>query len=195
MAEQMDSDVESEIHLGFLEKTENAELLSNFFPSKAGGKPAWLSLKQLPSFELLTCTVCGDPLTFLLQVYAPFEEKDTCFHRTIFLFICSEPKCCKENSSSNLKVFRSQLSRVNEFYSYHPTTTSYETTASDLLQPLDTLPSLCAVCGCSGVKRCGKCHSKTYCCKMHQIIDWKAGHRKECACKGKYYNTSSNGNR
>ena len=44
----------------------------------------------------------------------------------------------------------------------------------------DLVPSLCVVCGCSGPKRCAKCHSMNYCSREHQVIHWKLGHRKHC---------------
>lgn len=56
------------VDIGFLEERENWLLHPRFFPSKVGGKPAWLDLKYIPSSEELTCKICGDPLTFLCQV-------------------------------------------------------------------------------------------------------------------------------
>ena len=43
------------------------------------------------------------------------------------------------------------------------------------------LPSLCAVCGGPGNKRCGGCHWRNYCSKSHQIHHWKSGHQLECS--------------
>ena len=45
---------------------------------------------------------------------------------------------------------------------------------------LSLLLPLCIVCGCSGPKRCSKCHSVNYCSREHQVIHWKAGHKKHC---------------
>lgn len=56
----------------------------------------------------------------LFQVYAPYEESDECFHRTIFIFICRNGSCCQANSSENFLVIRCQLQRDNEFYSNEP---------------------------------------------------------------------------
>ena len=39
---------------------------------------------------------------------------------------------------------------------------------------------MCSVCGCPGGKRCAKCKGMSYCSKEHQIIDWKAGHKRQC---------------
>lgn len=70
-----DSDVESEEAcewlLGFVEAPRRrADLLRHRFPSKVGGRPAWLDPLHLPTQEQLTCRVSGKPLDFLLQVGA-----------------------------------------------------------------------------------------------------------------------------
>lgn len=54
--------------LGFLEEAEPWRLLSPQFPSKVGGKPAWLSQRGLPSLPGLDCEKCRLPMAFLLQV-------------------------------------------------------------------------------------------------------------------------------
>ena len=57
------------VELGFVEEETHACYLeSHYFPSKVGGKPAWLALQGLPSSEQLACGVCGNPCVFLLQV-------------------------------------------------------------------------------------------------------------------------------
>ena len=61
----------AEVVLGFLEDAEPWRLRSPQFPSKVGGKPAWLSLRGLPSLSGLECDICRLPLAFLLQVSGP----------------------------------------------------------------------------------------------------------------------------
>ncbi|XP_073527584.1 programmed cell death protein 2 isoform X4 [Phyllobates terribilis] len=78
------------MELGFVQECEPWRLLSPQFPSKVGGRPAWLGEVGLPGLERLQCGVCMKPLAFLLQVYAPCTGS---FHRTIFLFICRDPTC------------------------------------------------------------------------------------------------------
>jgi len=108
------------VELGFLEKCDSWRLESKFFPSKIGGKPAWLDLKNIPDKKDLECEYCGDPCIFLCQIYAPYEEDANAFHRSIYVFICKKIECCKSNQNGNLKVFRSQLNRVNNFYPSEP---------------------------------------------------------------------------
>jgi hypothetical protein len=43
-------------------------------------------------------------------------------------------------------------------------------------------PALCVVCGLPGRDRCSKCHLATYCCRAHQIVDWKVQHKATCRC-------------
>jgi len=164
------------VDLGFVEKAHPNALLSHLFPSKVGGKPAWLSLRPLPANEVLACGVCSRPCVFLLQIYAPLET-ETCFHRMFFLFICRDPNCCKTNNNANLVVLRSQLPRENDFYSGSPPEHAYE----DGVIPVPAqFSSVCVVCGCAGGKRCAVCHQASYCSKHHQTMHWKAGHKHAC---------------
>lgn len=102
--------------VGYLEEPpskEEAKLLTRrMFPSKVGGKPAWLVPNKLPD---LVCTTCERPLRFLLQVYASrgWENPDA-FHRAVHLFVCTS---CQPNT---MRAFRAQLPRENGFYSSEP---------------------------------------------------------------------------
>ncbi|CAI8027388.1 Programmed cell death protein 2 [Geodia barretti] len=105
------------VELGFVEKAEcPEELTSPYFPSKVGGRPAWLDPTHLPTSEQTACRVCGLPRTFLLQVYAPLEDTPSAFHRTFFLFMCLNPSCHQKNSAHGFSVFRCQLPKTNSFY-------------------------------------------------------------------------------
>ncbi|XP_069549809.1 programmed cell death protein 2 [Brachyistius frenatus] len=171
-----------EVVLGFLEEAESWRLRSSQFPSKVGGKPAWLSQRGLPSSSGLECEMCRLPLAFLLQVYAPISGQDTSFHRTLFLFCCKTPECYKHNDSRCIKVFRSQLSRRNEFYPYDPPPEDEVPSVPDEDQSVLSVSGvkLCWVCGCPGNKACSRCHTVTYCGKHHQTLHWKHTHKKEC---------------
>ncbi|CAK6964020.1 programmed cell death protein 2 [Scomber scombrus] len=172
----------AEVVLGFLEDAEPWRLRSPQFPSKVGGKPAWLSQRGLPSLSGLECDICRLPLAFLLQVYAPISGQDRSFHRTLFLFCCKTPECYTRNDSRCMKVFKSQLPRKNEFYPYDPP--PEDEPPRDLEKDHSVLPvygvKLCWVCGCPGNKACSRCHAVTYCGKHHQTLHWKHAHKKEC---------------
>ncbi|QCD76515.1 pre-rRNA-processing protein TSR4 [Vigna unguiculata] len=130
--DDVDDDEEEEEHepitLGFVDKPKNKwSLQRQYFPSKAGGVPAWLDPMNIPSGGSFGCDICGDPLQFLLQVYAPTEQ-ETAFHRMLYVFMCPSMKCLlrdqheqwkhhPEKPSRSVKVFRCQLRRVNPFYS------------------------------------------------------------------------------
>ncbi|KAL9324887.1 hypothetical protein ACSQ67_005532 [Phaseolus vulgaris] len=130
--DDVDDDDDEEEHepitLGFIDKPKNKwSLQRQYFPSKAGGVPAWLDPLNIPSGGSFVCDICGDPLQFLLQVYAP-TEKETAFHRMLFVFMCPSMKCLlrdqheqwkhhPEKPSRSAKVFRCQLPRLNPFYS------------------------------------------------------------------------------
>lgn len=64
----------AEVVLGFLEEAEPWRLLSPQFPSKVGGRPAWLNHRGLPSLPELECGICRLPMAFLLQVSGPVNR-------------------------------------------------------------------------------------------------------------------------
>lgn len=103
------------VDLGFIDK--DCHLLeSRFFPSKIGGKPAWLNLGNIPTADELTCSVCSSPLYFLCQLYCPLDDKDSAFHRALFVFLCTSKDCFQPNCNSNFLVYRNQLSKRNPYY-------------------------------------------------------------------------------
>ncbi|OAD60622.1 Programmed cell death protein 2, partial [Eufriesea mexicana] len=163
--------------LGFVKKCESWQLESRFFPSKVGGKPAWLDLKNIPGEKYLQCEYCKEPCIFLCQIYAPYENSEDAFHRTIFLFICKKVECSQLNKNGNLKVFRSQLPRINEFYPSDPPIEQNDwRTDISVNQWVKT----CYICGILAPKHCSICKIVNYCCRAHQIYDWKHGHKEIC---------------
>ncbi|XP_037673740.1 programmed cell death protein 2 isoform X2 [Choloepus didactylus] len=173
------------VELGFAEEAPAWRLRSEQFPSKVGGRPAWLAQGGLPGPAELACGLCGRPLAFLLQLYAPVSPRADAFHRALFVFCCREPPCC-----AGLRVFRNQLPRKNDFYSYEPPSEnpSPESAESVCLQ-LKSGAHLCRVCGCLGPKTCSRCHQAHYCSKEHQALDWKLGHKQACARSDNLYDT------
>lgn len=110
-----------EIDLGFAEECEPWLVTNTYFPSKIGGRPAWLNLENLPLPDEMKCSKCGESMVFLCQVrafaletqrfksefsiliptkvYASLEIRDDCFHRTIYVFICRSSSCWEVNCS------------------------------------------------------------------------------------------------
>ncbi|KAI1297191.1 Programmed cell death protein 2 [Halotydeus destructor] len=166
------------VDLGFSEKVEDDhgfKLTSKYFPSKVGGKPAWLSLRNLPKGDQMNCSSCSNPLMFFLQIYAPLP-KDMSFHRTLYVFCCYASDC----QDRTYQVFRSQLSRSNDFYTFEPP--NFEANSdSNLVFPEQFKTATCNICGCWADKKCGSCHQVSYCSRSHQILDWKdGGHQVVC---------------
>lgn len=165
------------VDLGFVtEDFDPWEVESRHFPSKVGGKPAWLDLGNLPKPEILKCSKCGKPTTFLLQVYSPDSSQVQAFHRSIFLFLCTSSQCWQEGEPP-LLVLRSQLSRYNSYYPEEPPKdeAGWRTDIS-----ASAHSTLCPVCGCKGDKSCARCKGVSYCSESHQRVDWKAGHKQVC---------------
>lgn len=171
----------SAIDLGFAEKLPDSELWrlnSKFFPSKVGGRPSWLALENLPSSEKLLCAAgCNQPLTFVLQIYAPKEHQANAFHRTIYLFCCNTSGC----ESRQFKAVRCQLERTNKFYAFDAPDYDVLNEDTDLLYPEKFGTQACNLCGCAADKKCAQCRVAFYCSKLHQTVDWSAGgHKGSC---------------
>uniref|UniRef100_A0A8R1HN38 MYND-type domain-containing protein n=1 Tax=Caenorhabditis japonica TaxID=281687 RepID=A0A8R1HN38_CAEJA len=183
----MQTDAHDEpVFLGFgvpLDNYDIFRLRSQFLPlGKIGGKPSWLNPRTLPKSADLTCNVCQKPMCFLMQVSANGGSADPehAFHRTLFLFVCRDPQCSRPNDAANLKAFRCQLPRANDFYSFDgPMDPDFEGDVEDP-RALSDGPGLCRICGCQAAKKCAKCQIARYCSQSHQVIDWPA-HKLQCA--------------
>ncbi|XP_017232460.1 uncharacterized protein LOC108206614 isoform X2 [Daucus carota subsp. sativus] len=185
--DEEDEEDEMAVTIGFVEKPKHDwSLLPHLFPSKAGGFPAWLDPVNLPSGSSTVCGICGDPLQFLLQVYAPLFEKKSTFHRTLFVFMCPSMKCLlqdqheqwkrpSDNPSRSVKVYRCQLPRSNPFYSSEPPK------HNGTVKPSEVKAALCSWCGTwKGCSVCGNCKTARYCSEKHQAAHWHKGHNNEC---------------
>jgi pre-rRNA-processing protein TSR4 len=179
--DEMDESDGTSTDLGYLEKSETWRLRSEYFPSKVGGKPSWLNLSEIPNNSQVQCENCQKPCIFLCQIYAPIEHQDDCFHRTLFIFMCTSAECCKINSSSSFKILRCQLPRKNNFYSYDPPVESEDWKCE---VNAEHFGKLCKVCNLRSTSHCGKCRCVYYCSKEHQVADWKAGHKSQCCSEG-----------
>ena len=167
------------VELGFVDECDPGLLTSVFFPSKVGGRPAWLDCEGLPAPQKVACRNCDAPMPLLVQVYCggAFEAAEDTFHRTLFVFCCAEETCQKAGRQGGFCVLRSQLPRINDFYSPEPTNEDDDPPATPVI-PRDLL---CKVCGCAGPLKCAKCSRAHYCSRAHQVWDWKfGGHKSAC---------------
>eukprot|EP00743_Colponemidia_sp_Colp-15_P003571 GILK01003853.1.p1 GENE.GILK01003853.1~~GILK01003853.1.p1 ORF type:complete len:400 (-),score=68.67 GILK01003853.1:158-1321(-) len=176
------------ILLGFLEQApaQQRYLTSPYFPSKVGGKPAWLNLRDLPDTK---CERCRGPLSFLLQVYADLDVRETTFHRSLYVFCCKQTDC--QGKSGAYKVFRCQLARQNEFFPYELKDRAAEEEEEQRKakskakpkskaqkQPDNTgvsLVPLCVVCGCKAESCCASCNAFHYCSDAHRQEHRRSG--------------------
>ena len=175
--EDEDEDGEGvEVHLGFIGEEKNplfaAKDWRDWDGGRVGNRPQWLDSVNVPGMERLACSVCGDPLKFLLQIYCPLDEPDDAFHRALYIFCCRKAKCV---AGGSVKCVRSQLNRKNPFHLYEP-----NETVSSPSTPTTTNTTLCALCGCRGPLCCSACKKSFYCSKIHQRADWKR-HRTTCS--------------
>ncbi|KPL94077.1 programmed cell death protein 2-like protein [Sarcoptes scabiei] len=148
-----------------------------YFPSKIGGRPSFLVLNPILDLDRIKCSKCSKPMRFLLQIYAPLENLEHAFHRTVYVFGCGQSSKC----SNEFKVFRCQLPQQNEFYSDRPP--NYEKDLDDYdPSPIEFGRNLCSVCGIDAKSFCSKCRQSWYCCREHQLAHWKkGGHKQNCS--------------
>ena len=107
-------------NLGFVEPIRSpTSLLRHRFPSKVGGRPAWLDPVHIPTSALL-CPTTQHTLQFLLQLYAPLEDAPHAFHRTVYVFI--SPRGAQLHQPGHVVALRTQLPRANSLYPPHPPT-------------------------------------------------------------------------
>lgn len=171
---------ETDVDLGLLEPVDEDKLWKLhrcYFPSKFGGKPAWLNPKLLPSSDQLLCPVCSSQLQFLLQLYAPVDDNENAFHRTIYVFCCKNDSCYKNESKFPLVVLRCQLGKNNDFYDKDPPNYDNREYIKTIKGDFN---NLCEVCGCSASKHCSSCKTPNYCSKEHQKLHWKH-HKNHCS--------------
>ncbi len=175
-----DEEGECCVSLGYVSEVhpENAHLLrSKFFPSKIGGKPAWLQGcgDRLPPPSSFCCPHCSLQLVFLLQVYAPLDHvSEDAFHRSLFVFVCLNGICLASNKA--VMVIRQQLPQLNSVYASEPS----DPEDPECEQPFDGWQWCCCVCGIPAPLKCGACKQLHYCSKQHQRVDWPF-HNGECA--------------
>jgi pre-rRNA-processing protein TSR4 len=163
--------------LGYLEQPPHKHAARrDYFPSKAGGRPAWLSPENLPS---MSCQHCKSSMRFLMQLYSPLPaeaaQAEQAFHRSLFVFVCPDQQCFI--SKNSVQTYRCQLPLDNPFYAAEPPAEpeSEANPATADTCPNDILPHpsspLCVVCGAISTLT-GASHA--YCSEAHRDLDLKA---------------------
>ncbi|KAJ1860302.1 hypothetical protein LPJ73_001428 [Coemansia sp. RSA 2703] len=165
------------VTLGFAEPVD-AEFGSEVFPSKIGGQPRWLDPRRPLASERAQCDECGRTMTLLVQVYAPEDAPESAFHRTVYVFVCSNGACHRAGASRCMRVFRAQMAESNGVYEEQQpgAADDVEWCIRSEVRPAST----CVVCGLAGGKACSRCSKRTYCGRAHQVADWDAGHKAQC---------------
>ncbi|CAM9472794.1 unnamed protein product, partial [Ectocarpus fasciculatus] len=125
--------------------------------------PVWLDRSRLPAPSELTCGICFEPLSFVLQIYCPLDSPDSAYHRCLYTFCCRKASCVQGGRYSffSVKCFRAQCSKKE-----------WENRA-------EVASTLCAVCGCNSPLACSRCKTVHYCSKGHQKVHW-AVHKHCC---------------
>lgn len=49
-----------------------------------------------------------------------------------------------------------------------------------LLSDVSQWTKTCCICGIAAPSHCAKCKVVNYCCRAHQVYDWKNGHKHTC---------------
>ncbi|GAN08879.1 programmed cell death protein 2 [Mucor ambiguus] len=169
--------------LGYAEDPETP-LTADTFPSKSGGKPAWLNPEHILTADNVTCGNCEQPMSLLLQLYTPEDQPAEAFHRTVYVFCCKKGGCVKQDWTKSFKVYRSQLPRENPYYAPPADSDDDEDEDEHADQEQFTpksfkAPTQCVICGLGGSKFCGQCGSVAYCSREHQMSDWNMCRHKE----------------
>lgn len=150
----------------------------------------WLVKHGLPEASSLICGRCERPMLLLVQLYAPLDSDDVghdeAFHRMLYLFVCSNSKCCNKasddatvSSNPSIVAIRCQLPRKNPIYS---DISDVEIPAAEAATSagLGDIEGSCALCGLPAPNRCSRCKVPKYCSRTHQVLHWKNGHKEAC---------------
>ncbi|KAG4979778.1 hypothetical protein JHK82_033029 [Glycine max] len=141
---------------------------------------AWLDPLNIPSGGSFVCDNCGDPLQFLLQVYAP-TEKETTFHRMLFVFMCPSMKCLLRDQHEQWKRHPEKPSKRFSVVNYLALIHFTHLNALSIIKATNLLAvenlcllsaALCDWCGTwKGDKLCSGCRQARYCSEKHQVME------------------------
>ncbi|KAM7481124.1 hypothetical protein LguiB_005707 [Lonicera macranthoides] len=125
-----------------------------------------------------TCDICGEPLQFLLQVYADLSEKESTFHRTLFVFMCTSMVCLLQDQHEQWKRHPEQASRRFFVVNCLAPTLFTPSNTQDTMGPTNLLElELRFVVGVE----LGKEIKSVVVAKEHAIaIHWCSSHKAEC---------------
>lgn len=98
------------------------------------------------------------------------------FHRVLYVSLCENVGCQRNERGNAVSVLRGQLRRDNRYYEYSGGGVDVDEETEEEVSRMD----LCGVCGFGAGKKCGGCRQVSYCSKECQVVDWKGGHREEC---------------
>eukprot|EP00980_Cylindrotheca_fusiformis_P024365 scaffold11809_cov128-Cylindrotheca_fusiformis.AAC.4 len=165
-------DQNSSVQLGFSVSYEDEEhrcLVAHRTPlwkewdgGQIGGRPSWLQPRDLPR-SFLECKTCQRPLVFICQLYAPADEVNpNAFHRSLYVFACTNNQQSCTDPASSIRVLRTQLPEENPFY---PMEEEEENWSQH--KPESWNVNLCKVCGQRGNGRC-PIQQECFCGKHHQ---------------------------
>ena len=138
-------------------------MVNKFFPSGCG-------MRNLPQFES-TEGEFGRGMTNFCFFRDDFLERGTLPPNFVY-----DATVAKATSSSSTDD--SQSSLVDEFENVD---------ISQIIKDLKRKRSGCALCGAtrfkggSKLRECIKCKAVVYCCRNHQVLHWKNGHKQECS--------------
>jgi len=200
------------VELGFFDSADDLNLHENcdwssWDDGAAGGDPVWL-VKPNGEQMWANCVHCEGRLSFLLQLYAPFDDPEFAhaFHRAIFVFVCRTEGC-----KGYVKVMRSQLPRNNAFYSSETGQDKERHDSNGVQDEIELGPPFarrfriatepeplkgtkaCALCGAQATAMCTACHGANYCCRAHQVEHWPK-HKKTCKMLAKVKEQMQKGN-
>jgi len=200
--ENSEDGVSTPYQLGFAERGRNELFHSpnwnDWDGGRVGGFPVWLNPRDLPSPSSLLCTICSEPMKFLLQIYCPLDDNVDAFHRALYIFCCRRASCVSgkqlsrdssssssnsssSSSNSSIRCFRTQLPQSNAFYSGSISVEAEATAMSaSKVECQPPLPLLCELCGCRAPNVCSRCGKAAYCSRIHQKQDWKLQHKQTC---------------
>ncbi|KAK9937379.1 hypothetical protein M0R45_014174 [Rubus argutus] len=138
---------------------------TSFLPFQGWRRTCLVGSRKFAIRRSCLCDICGEPLQFVLQVYAP-EEKQSTFHRTLFVFMCMSMACLRRDQHEQWKCHRDNPSR---------------SVKKDSTEPPEARASLCSWCGTwKGIKRCTGCRQTLYCSEKHWVKHSLSGHEFEC---------------